>query len=157
MPEIQKMSYTHEAIAEFLVSNPMASQGECARFFGYSEAWLSQIIHSDAFQAFYRRLAEERGAIACHTIADKITGLAAVALDKATEKLEMGSASERFLTDTTEIALKALGYLNGSSGPSNDSPQQHMHVHVDAEMLVKAREDAARRFAPPLPPEPATI
>lgn len=155
MPEIQKVRYTHEAIAEFLIANPTASQGECADFFGYTESWMSTIIHSDAFQAYYRKLADERGAIAVHTIGNKITGVAALALDKTFEKLQVG-ASERFLTDTTEVALRALGYLGSNNGgPQEPQPQQHMHVHVDAEMLAEARERAAKRFTGPLNAAPA--
>lgn len=143
MAEIQRVRYTHEAIAEFLVTNPTVSQGEIAKVFGYSESWLSQVINSDAFQAYYRKLAEERGAIATHTVAAKIAGFASLALDKAMEKLETGS-SERFITDSTEQALRALGYLGGNGGPPTpQGPQQHMHVHVDADALAEARERAA--------------
>lgn len=147
MPEIATVRYTHEAIAEWLVANPMGSQGECAKFFGYSESWLSQVIHSDAFQAYYRKLADERGAIATHGIGEKINALAAVALDKAMERL-VTAPSDQHVLDTTELALKALGYL-GSNGSASvrAEPAQHMHVHVDAEMLMEAREAAARRFS----------
>ena len=148
MAEIQKIRYTHEAIADFLIANPMASQGECAQFFGYSEPWLSQIIHSDAFQVYYRKLAEERGQLAIHSIPDKIIGLAALAMDKASERLTTG-ASETFIGDTMEKTLKALGYMgNGSGGNGVPMPQQHMHVHVDAETLANARERAAKHFSP---------
>ena len=160
MPEIQNIRYTHEAIAEWLVANPMGSQGECARFFGYSEPWLSQVIHSDAFQVYYRKLADARGAVATHGIGEKINALAAMALDKAMERLQI-TPSDQFVLDTTEVALKSLGYLgsNGNSNGRTQEPAQHLHVHVDAEMLVKAREAAATRFSPSLvvaASEPAT-
>lgn len=148
MAEIKQLRYTHEAIADFLIANPMASQGDVARFFEYSEPWLSQIIHSDAFQAYYRRLAQERGVIAVHSLPDKISGLAALALEKATDRLASGTASESFINDTMETTLKALGYLGSGNGSNNGAgaPQQHMHVHVDAEALAEARERAARRY-----------
>src|SRR5512138_1039549 len=160
MAEIKTLRYTHEAIADFLIANPMASQGEVARFFEYSEPWLSQIIHSDAFQAYYRRLAQERGVIAVHSLPDKISGLAALAIEKATERLAGGVASESFINDTMETTLKALGYLgsgsSGSGGNGAGAPQQHMHVHVDAEALAEARERAARRYTDAAPlAEPA--
>lgn len=160
MPEIATVRYTHEAIAEWLVANPMGSQGECARFFGYSEPWLSIIIHSDAFQVYYRKLADERGAIATHGIGEKVNALAAMALDKAMERLTV-APSDQYVLDTTEVALKALGYLGSNgNGTVRAEPAQHMHIHVDAEMLMVAREAAARRFSegPPLvvASEPAT-
>lgn len=156
MAEIQRVRYTHEAIAEFLVTNPTVSQGEIAKVFGYSESWLSQVINSDAFQAYYRKLADERGALATHTVAAKIAGFASLALDKAMEKLETGS-SERFITDSTEQALRALGYLGGNGGPPAQAqgPQQHMHIHVDAEALTEARERAAAMLSATVAPAPA--
>ena len=148
MPEIQEVRYTHEAIARWLIANPMGSQGECARFFGYTEPWLSTVIHSDAFQVYYRRLAREADVIAVHGIGEKINALAAMALDKAMERLQI-APTDQFVLDTTEVALKSLGYL-GSGGNGNgrlQEPAQHMHIHVDAEMLIEAREAAARRFS----------
>jgi hypothetical protein len=149
MPEIANVRYTHEAIAEWLVANPMGSQNECAQFFGYSAVWISTIINSDAFQVYYRKLADERGAIAVHGIGEKINALAAMALDKAMERLQV-SPSDQFVLDTTETALKALGYLGNNGNGHQAEPAQHMHIHVDAEMLVEAREAAARRFTPAL-------
>lgn len=155
MAEIQKVSYTHEAIAEWLVVNPASSQGECARFFGYSEAWLSQIIHSDAFQAYYRKLAEDRGMIAVHGIAEKINAVAAIGLERLQERMLL-APDDRLLVDGTEMALKALGYIGGGK-QAVSVPQQHMHVHVDAEALTEARERAAQRFSGlPLDVAPAT-
>ena len=148
MAELQKLRYTHEAIADALCANPMAPQGEIARLFGYSDAWLSTIIHSDAFQVYYRKLAEERGVAAVHTFMDKLQGLGALAIDRTAALIAQGQASERLLTDTTELTLKALGYLNGGSGPANGQAQQQptLHIHVDADMLTAARENAAKRF-----------
>lgn len=162
MAGIANVRYPHEAIAEWLVANPMGSQGECAQFFGYSQGWLSQVIHSDAFQAYYRKLADERGTIATHGIGEKINALAAVALDKALERLQT-APSDQHVLDTTEMALKALGYLgNNGNGAQRAEPAQHMHVHVDAKLLLEAREAAARRFSGTAPEleaassEPAT-
>lgn len=50
MNAIAKVSYTHEAMADLIVAEPMISQEQLAKHFGYSAAWVCQIISSDAFQ-----------------------------------------------------------------------------------------------------------
>jgi hypothetical protein len=55
--QFKKMNYTHEALIELMVTHPELKQNDLAKAFGYSAAWLSTIICSDAFQA---RLAQRR-------------------------------------------------------------------------------------------------
>jgi len=92
------------------------------------------------FQAAYRAKAEELGADVVHTVKAKLTNLAAVTLDMATERIESGLASERFLGETMKNTLASLGY-GAPVAPSSGQPQ--LHVHVDATRLVEARERAA--------------
>lgn len=55
-PPVQKLSYSHLAMAKVIAANPAISQNELAALFGYSASWISRIMCSDAFQAI---LAEE--------------------------------------------------------------------------------------------------
>ena len=50
MAEIARLNTTHEMLMNWLVCNPEKSLRECADHFGYTQSWLSQIIHSDIFQ-----------------------------------------------------------------------------------------------------------
>lgn len=137
---ISSINHRHEQIINWLIANPHLSLGECARTFNYTQNWLSQVIHSDMFQAIYRRRVEEEGGLVVHTMANKLTGLAAAVVDKTLERIEMGLASERFLSDTTETVLGALGY---SAKALPQQAQQHLHVHLTPEDLVQAREARA--------------
>lgn len=144
---VKGLCYTHEAVVDALISMPFVTQRELAAYFGYTESWLSQLIHSDAFQALYRRRCEERGELAVHSITDKLSGLAGQVIESVSQKIAANVASESLITSTMETTLKALGYLGGGSGSSiPPGPQQHMHVHVDAANLAEARERAAKRF-----------
>jgi len=143
MPAIQKLSHRHDAIIDWLITNPDKSQGDCAAFFGYSQPWLSQIIHSDAFQMVYRQRCEEKGMIATHTIVAKMAGIAALALDSIEKRIVNGQATERLLTDSTKMALQGLGYLDGGEVPGSIQYHSHQHVHLEnKEALQAARERA---------------
>lgn len=139
--QIHSLNHRHEQIINWLISNPDKNQGDCARFFNYSEAWLSQVINSDMFQMQYRRRCEEVGTLAVHTIHAKLSGAAAIALDKVVERIESGAASERLLSDTMRTTLQGLGFTAPIQG--TPAPQRHLHVHVDAADLMAARERAA--------------
>lgn len=58
-PTIDKLNFSHVAIARWLLENPNKNLGECATHFGYTRSWLSIIVNSDAFQAHYRDLQSE--------------------------------------------------------------------------------------------------
>ena len=141
MPAIKRVNHRHDAIILWLLSNPDRTLGDCAEYFGYTQAWLSRIIHSDMFQAAYRAKAEELGEATVHTIKDKLTRLAAVTLDKSIERVEHGEVTERFLGETMKTTLAAMGY--GAQAPTVDARSQSVHVHIDAERIVEARERAA--------------
>ncbi len=147
MPEIKKISYRHEGVLNWLVANPHKSQGDCARALGYTESWLSTLIHSDMFQARLQAKCEEVGVECVHTIKNKLIGIAAMSLERTRERLErLGERepSERFLLDTTKTVLAAIGYVPSNGGVKE---QKHLHIHVpvSGEQIEAAREEAARR------------
>ena len=47
----KKLNYTHDAMIDLNIAEPMLSQGQLAARFGYSQAWVSTIMSSDAFQS----------------------------------------------------------------------------------------------------------
>lgn len=50
-------NFRHEAIIDVIISCPQMTKGEIASYFGYTQAWLSTLMNSDAFQM---QLAERR-------------------------------------------------------------------------------------------------
>ena len=50
-PQIARVRYTHEAMIEEIIMRPEIHQNELAAIFGFSPAWISTVINSDAFQA----------------------------------------------------------------------------------------------------------
>lgn len=118
---VQKLSHTHEAVMDWLVLNPDRSLRECADHFGYTQPWLSTLIHSDIFQA---KLAERRlevNARIAASIPEKLTAVADIALDKLAEKV---SASEDpdFILDAADRALHRMGFAPASARNPGGSP-----------------------------------
>lgn len=147
MTDIKKISHRHEGVLNWLVSNPHKSQGDCAEALGYTETWLSILIHTDMFQARLLERCEEVGVVCTHTIKNKLIGIAALSLDRTRERLErLGKEepTERFLLDTTKNVLAAIGYAPANGGVKE---QKHLHLHipVSGEQIAAAREEAAKR------------
>lgn len=145
--QIKNLNHTHLAIIDWLVLNPERSLGECAKEMGFTQSWLSVVVHSDMFQAAYKEVCEQRHCEAVHTIVNELGGLAALGIAKMAEKIESGAASERLLTEATRTALEGLGYIGRASG-GGASAQASVSIVVDPEKLRAARERARGRFEP---------
>lgn len=115
-PGPARLSHRHEDIARWLLENPTRPLKECAQHFGYTQAWLSCIIHSDAFQVRLRRLQEEADAIVVLDVPARLRGVAARAIEGLGDQVEHslndgnGVLHRQFLLDTAELTLKSLGY-----------------------------------------------
>jgi hypothetical protein len=103
----KKVNYTHEALIELLVGHPELDQNHLARHFGYSAAWLSTIICSDAFQA---RLAQRREEIIDPvlrlTVEERFKALVNRSFEVLQEKLS-GPAST--VSDNVAIRVAEMG------------------------------------------------
>jgi hypothetical protein len=53
--QLQKMKYSHEAMADLIIANPSIKQREIAQTFDMTEGWISQVINSDTFRAFFAK------------------------------------------------------------------------------------------------------
>lgn len=104
-PGIKKLSYTHEALVDLIITHPELNQGQYAAAFGYSEMWLSSIIHSDAFR---EKLAVRKKDILNPELLLSIEEKFRALVDRSANILMKKLA-------TTEDADLALGVLNATS------------------------------------------
>lgn len=111
-PTIDKVRYTHEALLQFLLANPTVSQGQLAKEFGFTQAWISIIINSDAFQYKLKQRQDEmfKDAVII-TLRDKMVGTAHLALDKLGQKLEIAQDIND-ISDAADMLLRNMGYGN---------------------------------------------
>ncbi len=144
MVEIARINHRHEQIINWLIANPDKPLGACAAEFGYTQAWLSQVIHSDAFQAVYRSRATELGELVTHTLKDRITAVALLAMDRSEKLLELGIGSERFVADIAKTTLGALGMPTVSNGSANGQ-QVQVNILVNKETLEASHRAAQEK------------
>ena len=107
MAEIKKVSYTHDAMIDLVIADPSISQGRIAAYFGYTPAWISQVMSSDAFK---ERLAERRGEIVDPrlkaTLDERFEAVVTRSLDVLLEKL---STSPDLVPDQLALQAAQLG------------------------------------------------
>lgn len=139
MPEVAKLSHTHHAILEFMVANPSLKNREVAAKFGYTEAWLSCIIHSDAFQ---RQLKERQDQTFNHTVLplrDKMNIIAHKMLDKVieapVESIDLDTAKETGLAMLDRLGFSPKHPSQLQAPPGNGIPG----VTAGAALLEQAR------------------
>jgi hypothetical protein len=136
----------HEALLEFILANPRASGVEIALYFNVTEAWVSTVKNSDAFQELWAKRRGEHFSRVSSSIAEKVTALAEVTVDTLTDEIEKskrkGELKIETLKETADMALKALGFgAKGVQSPlaSTINIQQN-NFSVDKETLARARE-----------------
>ena len=110
MPEIKKISYTHDAMIDLIVANPTISQGDIALYFGYTAPWVSQVINSDAFR---ERLAGRRDDLVDPrlrmSIDDRLKGLVDKSLEVLIKKLHE-TENMHVAVKALDVGARALGY-----------------------------------------------
>jgi hypothetical protein len=114
--QVQRVRYTHEAIIERIIDNPSISQGELAAEFGYTQAWISIIVNSDAFK---HQLKERKGEIVDPhlraSVEERLSGLANRSLDKLLDRLD--SQVPLKTSDLIQMAKLGVGDKNVSRSP----------------------------------------
>lgn len=145
--QIKKLNSFHERLADWLIANPGVRQSEAAKFFGYTEAWISTVIHSDAFQEYYQQLSSSVSSHVVVTTRDRVVGLANLAMDELGERLAGSKAKDIPLPQLLEVAdtmLKRGGYGDSPA----QAPQASLHLHVVTQEDIAAARSAMREVRP---------
>lgn len=137
--QIKSVSLKHEALLDYMISNPFATLREVANECGYTVPWLSILVNSDLFKGEMNRrrgFIEEdiRTDVRAHLNMVVTKGLQAqaVLIDNSLSLPEVASA--------TESALKALGF--GEQKKQNENVVNQTFVFsggIDPELLKAAR------------------
>ena len=148
MPAIKKVSFTHEALILWMLENPHRPLRDCAEYFGYTQAWLSTVIHSDAFQEQLRKRQQEFAILTGVDIRNKLMTATNIAIDGLTKHLEKTEDPE-FLLDATDKLLHRMGYAPASSrNPAgqviNQTTNVQNNITVSSSDLADARDLLSR-------------
>ena len=135
---IQRVKYSHDAMIDLMIANPDVSQGALAQQFGYTQAWVSRVVNSDAFLA---RLAERKGDLVDPSIAitldEKFRALAHQSLDVIMEKLTVTKNPDTALK-ALELTSKALGY---------GARQQNLNVQTNFVVAMPSKVQSPEDWA----------
>lgn len=97
-------------MADIILANPAINQGDIAAFFGYTEGWVSQVIASDAFQAF---IADRRDEIVDPVlkgaVEESFKGLVLQSIARLRQKLD-ANPSDQLVLEVFKNSARALGY-----------------------------------------------
>ena len=133
-----KIRYTHEAMADLILENPWISQNQLAAHFGYSPAWISTVITSDAFQAFlHARKAELVDPELRLTLEERFRALTTQSLKVLQEKLTRPAdqVSDQLVLRAAELGAKSLGI--GAHAPPPPPPNPAEYLPAVAERLLR--------------------
>jgi hypothetical protein len=141
-----KIRYTHDAMIDMIIANPGISQNALASQFGYTPAWVSTVMCSDAFRARLQNRREELVDPALLlTIDEKFKGLVNRSLEVLAEKLSQPTTMvpDNLALRAAELGAKALG-IGGNAPPAT----QHLHVDHLAVLAGRLVELNQARPAP---------
>jgi hypothetical protein len=139
-----------------MIARPELTQGAMAAHFGYTEAWLSQIISSDAFQV---RLAERREQLVDPAIRESLRvrfdSMVQRSLEILSEKLAKpaNEVPDQLALRAFELSTRAAGY-----GARVDPPRVQVNVlnHLEGlsenlvTLLRRKRAEADDDLEPPV-------
>jgi hypothetical protein len=148
-PPVKRMRYSHEALADLIISNPFCDGLWLSLKTGYSRSWLSTIMASDAFQA---KLAERREKVVDPTLRltleEQAKGLFARSIEVLRHKFDGASENipDQLAIQTFSATARALGYGNRPEPQSNrDEVTDHLIRHADNLVTLLRREKARAR------------
>ena len=153
MAEIKSLSIAHQAIMDYLMAHPNERLQDVARHFDYTPQWLSQIIHSDAFQTMLR---ERQDGVFHHTVLplrEKMMATAHIAIDKLNELLPT-VADARTARDITEGMLDRLGFgakpIGGNNLTINQQNTTLIMPSANEQEIAEARALLTQKRGPAL-------
>lgn len=136
-------SITHDAIIDFVLTNPRASRKQIAEAFGYkSEQSITILINSDSFQARLQARREDLiDPLILGNVQDRLKGLADRSIEILEKKLE-ASADGNFALKVLEVTQRSQDY-----GAKNANTQQTQFV-VNLPGPASSSAEWMSKFAP---------
>lgn len=145
---INNLSYTHDAMVDLILAQPMISQGEIARHFGYTESWVSLVVRSDSFrEGLAARKGELMDPILKAHLDERINALAHRSIDVLMEQLDM-KANPDIALKALELSTRAKGYGAGVNVNVNNFVVAMPQKAVDSDSWAAAHKPQQPVFRP---------
>jgi predicted XRE-type DNA-binding protein len=142
---IARVKYSHDAMIDLIIEQPGISQGELASRFGYTQAWVSRVMNSDAFLA---RLAQRKNDLVDPTLAasleEKLRALASKSLDVVLEKV-VSTQNPDLALQAAKLSTTALGF---------GARQQNVAIQQNFVVPLPAKAESAGAWGAAYAPKP---
>lgn len=132
--KLAALSHRHEMLLNWLVLNPDKTLRECADHFGWTQSWLSSIIHSDIFQSALKQKQLDIAIRVAGSIPEKLRAAADIGVEKLAIHLERSEDPE-FILDATDKILHRMGYAPQSARNPAGSP-----VNIQNNFVIGAQD-----------------
>ena len=110
MGNVQRVRYSHDALIDMIISSPQATQNQLAAALGYTPAWISNIMASDAFKSrLAARRAELVDPVLVASLNERYEGLAVRSLEVLMGKLDKPQVSDQVVLKAVELGARAVG------------------------------------------------
>ncbi len=126
---IAKVRYSHDAMIDMIVANPWVSQNHLAQVFGYTPAWVSLVMSSDAFkERLAARKAELVDPALVASIEERFRAMVTRSLEVLQEKLSAPASvvPDNLALRAVELGAKALGLGGNAPPPPVQVPSDHL-------------------------------
>lgn len=150
--QLQKISYSHDAVMDQILANPMLTMKELATMFGFSAQWIRRVVNSDAFQA---RLAERKAQLIdpliTSSVEERMRAVVNLSLEILDEKLE-ATRDPKLAIRSLEVCQRAAGYGAQTNVQVNNSFVVAMPDKAPSEEAWAAKyAEAAEATVVPVP------
>lgn len=136
------MRWWHEALVDYMLANPSATQKVIAQHFKKSEGHISVLVNTDMFKAYFAHRRSQLNSALADSVQRKLLGTLDLTLDVMKESLENKRGQIPFKDTSTFVnsTLERLGY--GSSKPNGVAVTINAasEVRISASDLQEARE-----------------
>lgn len=110
---IKRVSYTHDALIDYLIANPGCGHKDLAEEFGYSVNWIGRILNSDAFNVVLaKRKSELIDPVIVASAEENMKSVLQKSMELVIHKLNQPPMMNSLVdvTRVMEVASRALGY-----------------------------------------------
>ena len=123
---VARMNYSHTDMIDFIIANPGVTQNEVAKRYGYSPAWISQVMSSDAWlNAMATRRWEMVDPTLVATIEERFRMVTTKSLERLMDKLSAPQVSDQVVLRAAELGAKVMNI-----GGAGMQPQAPMVDHL---------------------------
>lgn len=118
--QLQKLNFSHEALADQIIANPAASNADLGDKFGRTKEWVGMVKNSGMFkELMFRRRGELVDPLLTERVEDRLEMLTARSLEVLAEKLARPAADipDDLAIEAAKLGAKGMGLGGFSSRP----------------------------------------